>query len=1318
MASQTVSENLNPGRKQRVLLVAAFAVFAVSGIGWLASVADRDMRSELLARMRLAATMVSLECVQSLAGDESDLTSPAYLRVKEQLAFIRAAEPRSRFSYLMGRRQDGTVFFFADSEPAESKDYSPPGQIYTAVTTELLAVFDTQKALTEGPVADEWGTWISGLVPLVDPQTGVLLAVFGMDIAARDWNWALAARIALPSGFLLMLLVIAVAVASSRTQCSPSRFRDGRSRSSFGIRAKTSLAVGGVLFMLITVLYFGSRGIIENRFAHLEEQDARKDVSRVLLALAERRMNLESTVQDWAYWDETYTFTIDRNAAFVEENLTAGAIAHLQIRMLAVLDPSRKIVWGGALNPKDSSDFLPEADFARLYGDFSFVPPPRDQPGAQSGIVLTEDTPLQVAFAPILQSNENGPARGTLVMGQAIGREQIEQLALRLKSNLTIHRLDRLADNSELEGVARHLENAPEHAVRIRNDQRLDAYGLVRDIHGQPALLVEVSLPRDIHREAARTTTLIAALLAVTGMLVLLTVLALLRRLVVKKLEVLSDNLNRIADSGDFSRPLPCNGTDELAAVARDANRLLEAVTQSRQNLLLSAERLKSILAVSNIGAWEYHRSTNRRWCSPEYFSMLGRDPGDFRIDGPDNIREVWLDLLHPDDRERAWQSFTNYLKAGSEAMYESEFRMKHANGSWVSILSRGSTLLNPDGSPTDKTVGTHINVTENRRAEEAARRTLARRQRESEAVVAVALSPALADGAVRDLVVGLTETAARAIEVERVGVWLFEENETRLVNMDLFTTSTGVHTSGGVLITAEYQHEFEALKNAKYVDAHDALTDPRTKGYVEGYLKPNKITSMLDAAIRSGGHNLGLLCIEHVARPHHWEDDEIAFACQLADQIALAIANQERKRTEEELQKTIRELEAATARANEMAGQAEAANKAKSEFLANMSHEIRTPMNGIIGMTSLLLDTPMSDEQRKLASTAMNSATSLLTLLNDILDFSRMEAGKLTIEQSDFNLRQVLNEVTGPLEIGVREKGLEFLCSVAPDVPDHLRGDPNRLRQILTNLIGNAVKFTEAGQITVKVERWQKGQAEPALSNRTRTVSLCFLVRDTGIGIPSHKQSLIFEKFSQVDTSSTRRFGGTGLGLAISRQLTELMGGRIDVESEQGIGTTFRIVLDFEPGKAEDPPIALSVHADYQGASILVVDDARVNRAVAEGVLKKLGIHADSASDGVGALAALEKKHYDLVLMDVQMPGVDGLEATRIFRSRQSGRHIPIIAMTAHAMQGDREKCIAAGMDDYIAKPILPGALADMLAKWIPQLVASRSRNPDIQKP
>ena len=459
-----------------------------------------------------------------------------------------------------------------------------------------------------------------------------------------------------------------------------------------------------------------------------------------------------------------------------------------------------------------------------------------------------------------------------------------------------------------------------------------------------------------------------------------------------------------------------------------------------------------------------------------------------------------------------------------------------------------------------------------------------------------------------------------------------------------------------------------------------------------------------------------------------NWQG-EVAYLASLRDIT-------ERKRTEEALQ--------------EAKDAAESANRTKSQFLANVSHEIRTPMNGIIGMTELALDSDVASERQEYRNMVNESADSLLTLLNDVLDFSKIEAGKLELEPVRFNLGDSLHSIVATLALRAHEKGLQLEWQSRPEVPDSLIGDPGRLRQVVLNVVGNAIKFTEQGRVVVNVETETETGDE---------VCLHFSLKDTGIGIPPAKQGSIFEGFTQADNSTTRRYGGTGLGLAISSQLITLMGGRIWVESEVGRGSTFHFTVGFgvqtdrvsEPGtngvefkelptwSADDDamnrgigkkvqPYSPTVPTDRERSAgttmgytqdsviaplgngrprlhILLAEDNMINQRLAASILEKRGHIVVVASNGREALTTFSTGSFDLILMDVQMPELDGFQATAAIRELESApnKHTPIVAMTAHAMNGDRERCLEAGLDAYISKPLQVRDFLDVIETLVP---------------
>lgn len=617
----------------------------------------------------------------------------------------------------------------------------------------------------------------------------------------------------------------------------------------------------------------------------------------------------------------------------------------------------------------------------------------------------------------------------------------------------------------------------------------------------------------------------------------------------------------------------------------------------------------------------------------------------------------LWDERLHPDERDFVRQTLATILTRGAVSF---EHRWRCADDRYRWFLYQGVLRRAPDGSPAE-VVGSWLDITERKRAEQ----TLA----ESE------------------------ERLQLALRGSKDGVW------------DWDVTSGSVYFSPHWIRMLGYDPaEFGATIEAWEERIHPLDADEvraRWHKHVSG------ATPSYEAEYRMRTKVAGWRWV----RVRGQVAQRAAGGCPTRATGTLEDIH-ERKRMEDELQR------AKTA--------AEAANRAKSQFLANMSHEIRTPMNAIIGMTDLALDTQLTAEQEAYLAMVRSSADSLLRVINDILDFSKIEAGKLDLEHVPFHLVHHLDTTMQLLAVRARQKGVELVWHVHPEVPAQLIGDAGRLCQVVVNLVGNAIKFTERGEVAVRVDVAEvqlpspfepamptHGQAAEAVEDDPygRT-TLHFAVRDTGLGIPADQQERIFNPFEQADSSTTRQHGGTGLGLSISWQLVRMMGGYLWVESDSGAGSTFHFVLPFAvvPSMADpldvgdtsrDGASAIAVEdnlppgngngAARQPLHILVAEDNFTNQQLVVRLLEKYGHKVTVAADGHQALAALAARPFDVVLMDVQMPGLDGVEATAAIRAGEArtGGHVPIVAVTAHAMSGDAERFLSAGMDAYLAKPI-----------------------------
>lgn len=773
------------------------------------------------------------------------------------------------------------------------------------------------------------------------------------------------------------------------------------------------------------------------------------------------------------------------------------------------------------------------------------------------------------------------------------------------------------------------------------------------------------------------------------------------------------------------------------------------------------SESLELVMENTGVGIWDWLILTGEISCNDRWAAI-----GGYKLDELQPLTmEVWTGKIHPDDLTRSSQMMERHFD-GEVENYQCELRMRHKNGEWVWVLDSGRLVERDENGFPKRMIGTLVDISERKKAE-------------------LEITEALA----------MTEST---LESTDNGILVINEDGSIERRNAIFDEIWGLK---------DWE---ENLNESKCFEILNAQLVPGQSIQMKQIINQDHATSLLELKDkRIFEYSYKAMMISGTASGRVWRFRDIT----------------ERKLAEAEMIKAKKA--------------AEAANKAKSDFLANMSHEIRTPMNGVLGMTELLLDNPLEGEQQKRAHTIKRSAESLLTIINDILDFSKIEAGKLDLEFLEFNLTTLIEDLAESFASRTEEKHLEFICAANPDIPEWFRGDPGRIRQILTNLLGNAIKFTSIGEVSVSYRLIDKS-------------CLRFEVTDSGIGLSNEQTAKLFKKFSQADSSTTRKFGGTGLGLAICKQLVELMEGEIGVTSQEGEGSTFWFTLKLEPiavktsiyqtkelgqqkilvvgdnqsnrevfegflrawmiphdsvssasgamqvlqsahnkgepftqalidmqmpgidgeslgrmirddEKLSDLRLALLISQGHRGdarkmhecgfdayltkpirqselysaliqlagvksdhpalvtrytakehqprfqANILVVDDNETNQVVAKGMLGKFGIEAMIANHGQEALEILADKPYDLVFMDCQMPVMDGYTATARIRDSQDqaiNNDIPIIAMTANAMEGDKEKCLAADMDDFIAKPVDPVKLRKMLEKWLSHLL------------
>ena len=1370
------------GSKARYSMPLLLVVFAIIAGAFISSRmgnrADREMRETLLLRTRLLAGNLNVERIQGLSGTETDLNSPDYLRLKTQLESLHAAEPDCRFMYLIGKKADGTIFFFVDDCPVGHEDEAPAGTVFDDAPDGLRQVLADGIASVEGPYTDKWGSFVSAYVPIVDQNSGENLVVLGVDLDARDWEWSVIMRSDLPVGITTLALIVVILLGAwllarreSYASLPPRWMRH--------LETELTVVVGLVLTL----------------FACWVLQDAaNRKQAATFRQLAESRTEIFTrSFRDLRYIE------LQGGMEFFEHNEDVTFERFLNYARHPI--QSRAVQFWAWIPVVPASGRASFVQTARAGGMDAFEIWQRNDKGKR---VSATERKMYYPIYWAISKDDNEPS-----FGFDLGSEPIRSAAI-------------------------------EEAFRTGLPTATDPVKLVQDDGTHNELLLFIPVYSDEARKQPR------------GL-----ILAALRMCNVLTADVSDDVVEEellLSYRDGTTESLGCCWSDDHLRTSRlSLRRPIPAFG-------------KIFMLIARPG--------------PSFFRMYparaGKSAGLIGLLLTAAAAVVAHVLL------RSRRELEELVRKRTAALHESEARFMdifHSSEDAIMLLSRdcGYTDCNAAAvrmfgystsrdildehpaklSPPQQPDGRHSYEMAQEMIQTAFQTGAYRfewQHRRSDGQVfpaEVTLTPVIHEG--RDLLYcvlrDITEqkmTAQKLLETgtefknifnnSLVGIMVLRGGRKLAVGNQRLADILGYDTPDemvGFGMRKLHLSEKAFLEFGEKFYEHLSISEQFQVEYQLSRKDGSPVwCSLSGRAMNPADLDAGVI----------WVIDDIT----------------DRKQSEEKLLALNQMLEDANMLATQMATEAQMASMAKSEFLANMSHEIRTPMNGVIGMTELLLDTELSEKQRQFAGILKTSGEGLLGVINDILDVSKIEAGKLTVESEDFDLQKLLADFVDVMALRAEQKRVEFICAADLNVPRALTGDPVRLRQILMNLAGNAIKFTQQGEVVVRVKKVESGRTgDEGNEHSANTVFLRFSVTDTGIGIPAEKVHMLFDKFSQVDSSATRRFGGTGLGLAISKQLTELMGGEIDVNSIEGEGSEFWFTVRLGKRAAtqrEAPPAiltdvhilivddnrtlrevlvsylrawgmrpkavpggssaltaltqaaeegdpfrfalideqmpdmngdalsrtiktdekladtqlvmltSLSTHIDadslreigvsnfiqkpiradrlrlllskelsgvcrgefgggeakkerrqapcfdHAACRILLAEDNAINKVVVLNMLKKLGLKADVADNGSNVLEALKRQPYDLILMDCQMPVMDGYEATGRIRSGEcddeaaSVSLMPIIAMTAHALQGDREKCIAAGMDDYLTKPVNLQTLTDVLKKWIPQ--------------